>query len=137
MANSCTVLIRGPNSFTINLINESLRDGLRAVKNTLDCNNVVPGAGSFEIAANQHLMQNLDRATGRAKLGIEIFAESLLVVPKALAENSGHDAQDVIIKMKEALAANPGVPVGLTSTQEMFWSQRQVASWTPISPRGI
>merc|ERR1711959_835511 len=99
--NSCTVLIRGPNSFTISLINESLRDGLRAVKNTIDMNNIVPGAGAFEIAACEHLRQNLDKANGRAKLGIEIFAESLLVVPKALAENSGHDAQDVIIKMKE------------------------------------
>merc|ERR1711959_617146 len=31
---SCTVLIRGPNNFPIGLINEALRDGLRAVKNT-------------------------------------------------------------------------------------------------------
>jgi T-complex protein 1 subunit zeta len=110
--NSCTVLIRGPNSFTISLINESLRDGLRAVKNTLDMQNIVPGAGAFEIAACEHLRANLDKAQGRAKLGVEVFAESLLVVPKALAENSGHDAQDVIIKMREALAANPGVAVG-------------------------
>merc|ERR1711934_83568 len=109
---SCTILIRGPNSFTIGLINESLRDGLRAVKNTLETNTVVPGAGAFEIAANEHLKQNMHEAQGRAKLGVEIFAEALLVVPKALAENSGHDAQDVIIKMREALAANPDVPVG-------------------------
>jgi T-complex protein 1 subunit zeta len=110
--NSCTVLIRGPNSFTINLINESLRDGLRAVKNTLDAKNVVPGAGAFEIACAEHLRANTDKAEGRAKLGIEVFAESLMVVPKALAENSGHDAHDVIIKMKEALAANPDGYVG-------------------------
>merc|ERR1711959_279202 len=76
--NSCTVLIRGPNSFTIGLINESLRDGLRAVKNTLETNNIVPGAGAFEIAANDHLKKNLDKAQGRAKLGIEVFAEPLL-----------------------------------------------------------
>merc|ERR1711977_171427 len=110
--NSCTVLIRGPNSFTIQLINESLRDGLRSVKNTIDTKAVVPGAGAFELAANRHLLDNLDKAQGRAKLGIEVFAEALMVVPKALAENSGHDPQDVIIKMREALAANPGVAVG-------------------------
>jgi len=110
---SCTVLIRGPNSFTIGLINESLRDGLRAVKNTIETGAIVPGAGAFEIAANKYVLDNLHQAEGRAKLGLEVFAESLLVVPKALAENSGHDAQDTLIKMKEALAANPGVPVGL------------------------
>merc|ERR1711988_1577305 len=110
--NSVTVLIRGPNSFTIGLINESLRDGLRSVKNALESQCIVPGAGAFEIAANHHLKNNLDKAEGRAKLGIEVFAEALLVVPKALAENSGHDAQDTIIKMREAVEANPAVPVG-------------------------
>jgi len=109
---SCTVLIRGPNNFTIGLINEALRDGLRAVKNTLDTQSIVPGAGAYEIACSRYLLNNLDKAQGRAKLGIEVFAEALLVVPKALAENSGHDAQDVIIKMKEALTANSDVPVG-------------------------
>jgi len=109
---SCTVLVRGPNSFTVGLINESLRDGLRTVKNTIETAAIVPGAGAFEVAANDYLKKNLDKAQGRAKLGVEVFAESLLVVPKALAENSGHDAQDVIIKMQEALSANPGVPVG-------------------------
>ena len=98
---SCTVLIRGPNSFTIGLINESLRDGLRAVKNTIETGAIVPGAGAFEIAANKYVLDNLHQAEGRAKLGLEVFAESLLVVPKALAENSGHDAQDTLIKMKE------------------------------------
>jgi T-complex protein 1 subunit zeta len=109
---SCTVLIRGPNSFTISLINESLRDGLRAVKNTLEAKNVVPGAGAFEIACSEHLKKNLDKAEGRAKLGVECFAEALLVVPKAIAENSGHDAQEIIIKMKEMLEANPDSAVG-------------------------
>merc|ERR1712100_357175 len=108
---SCTVLIRGPNSFTIGLINESLRDGLRAVKNTLETGAIVPGAGAFEIACNRWILDNLDKADGRAKLGLEIFAEALLVVPKALAENAGHDPQDVIIKMRDALAANKEVPV--------------------------
>lgn len=33
----------------------------------------------------------------RAQLGVEAFADALLVVPKTLAENSGLDTQDVII----------------------------------------
>lgn len=142
--NSVTVLIRGPNSFTIGLINESLRDGLRSVKNTLESKCIVPGAGAFEIAAANHLKNNLDKAEGRAKLGIEVFAESLLVVPKALAENSGHDAQDTIIKMREAVEANPEVPVGFDiSTGEVlepesagildtFLSKRHMIGTAPV-----
>merc|ERR1711988_1410770 len=142
--NSCTVLIRGPNSFTIGLINESLRDGLRAVKNTLETNTVVPGAGAYEIAANDYLKKNMHEAQGRAKLGVEIFAEALLVVPKALAENSGHDAQDVIIKMREALAANPDAAIGFDISSgdvldpessgilDTYLSKRHMISTAPV-----
>lgn len=36
---------------------------------------------------------------GRAKLGIEAFAEAMMIVPKTLAENSGFDVQDSVIKL--------------------------------------
>lgn len=35
----------------------------------------------------------------RAQLGIQAFADALLVVPKTLAENAGLDTQDVIISL--------------------------------------
>ena len=47
------------------------------------------------------LMRRRTAVTGRAKLGIEAFANSLLVIPKTLAENSGFDVQESIIKMEE------------------------------------
>lgn len=41
-----------------------------------------------------HLRQDIKSGVeGRAKLGVEAFAEALLGVPKILAENSGYDAQ--------------------------------------------
>ena len=40
---------------------------------------------------------------GRAKLGIEAFAQALLGIPKILAENSGYDAQETIIKLQVQL----------------------------------
>lgn len=81
---SCTVLIKGPNEHTIAMIKDAVRDGLRAVKNVYDDKAVVPGAGSFEIACNQHLLEYGKTVEGKAKLGIQSFAESLLVVPKVL-----------------------------------------------------
>lgn len=36
---------------------------------------------------------------GRAKLGIEAYAEAMMIVPKTLAENSGFDVQDSVIKL--------------------------------------
>lgn len=52
---SCTILIRGPNEHTIAQIKDATRDGLRAVKNAIEDRCVVPGAGSFELAASVHL----------------------------------------------------------------------------------
>ncbi|KAF6147120.1 hypothetical protein GIB67_036839 [Kingdonia uniflora] len=97
---SCTILIKGPNDHTIAQIKDAVRDGLRAVKNTIEDEAVVLGAGSFEVAARQYLMNEVKKTVqGRAQLGVEAFANALLVVPKTLAENSGLDTQDVIIEL--------------------------------------
>ena len=48
---SCTVLIKGPADHTLAQIKDAIRDGLRAVKNTLDDGAAVLGAGAFEVAS--------------------------------------------------------------------------------------
>jgi len=117
---SCTILIKGPNDHTIAQIKDGIRDGLRAVKNVVEDGAVVPGAGAFEVAAAHHLRTVVKKTVeGRAKLGIEAFAEALLSFPKVLAENSGHDSQEAIIKLQEE--HERGNVVGLdTSTGEPF-----------------
>ena len=47
--------LQGPADHSLAQIKDAIRDGLRAVKNTLEDGAVVPGAGAFEIAAAQHL----------------------------------------------------------------------------------
>jgi T-complex protein 1 subunit zeta len=64
---------------------------------------VIPGGGSFEIAAHEVLTQYAKKSvTGKVKLGVMAFADALLVVPRTLAQNSGFDAQDTLIKVQEA-----------------------------------
>ena len=59
------------------------------------------GAGAFEVAAAHHLRTVTKKLVlGRAKLGIEAYAEALMGFPKIIAENSGHDAQECIIKLQ-------------------------------------
>ena len=101
MGKSCTILIRGPNKHTIDQIKDATRDGLRAVMSAMEDKALVPGAGSFEVACYRMLMRRKQAVSGRAKLGVEAFANSMLVIPKTLAENSGFDVQEAIIKMEE------------------------------------
>ena len=55
---------------------------------------VVPGAGAFQIACAAHLSEFSKTVKGKAKNGVTAFAYALLVIPKTLAANSGHDIQD-------------------------------------------
>eukprot|EP00216_Chloropicon_sp_CCMP2111_P000894 CAMPEP_0198241966 /NCGR_PEP_ID=MMETSP1446-20131203/7620_1 /TAXON_ID=1461542 ORGANISM="Unidentified sp, Strain CCMP2111" /NCGR_SAMPLE_ID=MMETSP1446 /ASSEMBLY_ACC=CAM_ASM_001112 /LENGTH=518 /DNA_ID=CAMNT_0043924973 /DNA_START=18 /DNA_END=1575 /DNA_ORIENTATION=- len=98
---SCTLLINGPHDHTIAQIKDAVRDGLRAVKNVIEDGHVIPGAGAFEVGLQTHLKNEVVKTMeGRARLGVEAFAEALLIVPKTLAVNSGHDAQDAIISLQ-------------------------------------
>ena len=57
---------------------------------------VVPGAGAFQVACAAHLTSEAFRkqVKGKAKWGVLAFADALLIIPKTLAANSGHDIQD-------------------------------------------
>jgi T-complex protein 1 subunit zeta len=63
---SCTILIKGQNDHTIAQMKDAVRDGLRAVYNTLQDGKLVPGGGAFEVAAAHHLRTQAKKAvTGK------------------------------------------------------------------------
>lgn len=101
LTKSVTILLKGPNKYTLTQLKDAVRDGLRAVKNALEDGAVVPGAGAFEIAAAHALLAHKGEVKGRAKLGVQAFADALLVIPKTLATNSGYDPQETIVKLQE------------------------------------
>lgn len=110
---SCTLLLQGPNPHSIAQMQDAVRDGLRSVKNAIEDKAVVPGAGSFELAAAMHLKHDVARATkGRAKLGVLAFSEALLIIPKTLAENSGLDVQETLLNLQDEREATK-MPIGL------------------------
>jgi len=116
---SCTVLIRGPHDYIINQIKECVRDGLRAVKNVLEDEAVVAGAGAFEVACAADLKSYMREVQGRQKLGIQAFADALLVIPKTLADNAGHDPTDVVIALEEQVQEGNVAGVDLATGEPM------------------
>ncbi|WWC94918.1 T-complex protein 1, zeta subunit [Kwoniella sp. B9012] len=109
---SVTMLIKGPNAHTMTQIQDALRDGFRSVKNAVEDNSLIPGAGAFEIACSAHLQTALKSTKGRAKLGVLAFAEALLIIPKTLAQNGGFDVQDSIVALQQEQEETDD-PVGL------------------------
>merc|ERR1712050_427677 len=96
---SVTILMKGPNKHTLQQTKDAVRDGLRAV----------------EIATHIALKKFLETVKGRARLGIQAYADGLLIIPKVLAQNAGYDAQEVIVKLLEEGAINPTVGVDCDS----------------------
>lgn len=93
---SVTLMIKGPNAHTIAQVTDAVRDGLRSVYNMIVDKSVVPGAGAFQVACASHLKSDAFGKTvkGKAKWGVEAFADALLIIPKTLAANAGLDIQD-------------------------------------------
>eukprot|EP00340_Litonotus_pictus_P012445 CAMPEP_0170536184 /NCGR_PEP_ID=MMETSP0209-20121228/102010_1 /TAXON_ID=665100 ORGANISM="Litonotus pictus, Strain P1" /NCGR_SAMPLE_ID=MMETSP0209 /ASSEMBLY_ACC=CAM_ASM_000301 /LENGTH=556 /DNA_ID=CAMNT_0010837525 /DNA_START=60 /DNA_END=1730 /DNA_ORIENTATION=+ len=98
---SCTILIKGPNEHSIAQTKDAIRDGLRAVKNAIDDQRIIPGAGAFEIACSEHLKSfaKSGEVKGKAILGVEVFSEAILGIPKAIISNSGQDVQESILNV--------------------------------------
>jgi len=109
---SCTILIKGPNDHTIAMIKDAVRDGLRSVYNTHNDQGVLPGAGAFEIFLHRKLYEFSDNVKGKAKIGVMGFADSILIIPRVLAENSGYDAMEAILMLQDAYKEKQ-CPVGL------------------------
>lgn len=118
---SVTILVKGPNKHTILQIKDAIRDGLRAINNAIVDKCLIPGAGAFEVHAYNELMKYKDTVKGKVRLGIQAFAEALLVVPKTLATNSGYDVQDTIVKLTEEdrLSADGGIGLDLSTGEPM------------------
>eukprot|EP00731_Ephydatia_muelleri_P023039 Em0015g622a len=113
----------GPNKHTLTQLKDAVHDGLRAVKNALEDGSVVPGAGAFELAAYSALTSSefMNTVKGRSKYGVKAFAEALLIIVKVLAQNSGFDPQDTIVKLlDEYNKAKQPVGINLTTGEALI-----------------
>ena len=70
-------------------IQDAVHDGLRAVKNALEDGCVIPGAGAYEVAVHIALKKAMEELKGRERLGMQAYADGMLIIPKVLAVNAG------------------------------------------------
>lgn len=61
---------------------------------------MVPGAGALEVAVANALLKHKPNVKGRVQLGVQAFADALLIVPKVLAQNAGYDPQETLVKVQ-------------------------------------
>lgn len=106
---AASIILRGPNDYTLDEMERSIHDSLCVVKRTLESGEVVPGGGAVECALNIFLENFATTVGSREQLAIAEFAAALLVIPKTLAVNAAKDASDLIAKLRSYHAASQQV----------------------------
>jgi archaeal chaperonin len=97
---SVSILLRGGTEHVVDEVERAMVDALSSVIVALDQGKVVAGAGAIEIELARELRHYAGSFTGREQLSILAFAESIEVVPRTLAENSGLDPIDILTELK-------------------------------------
>lgn len=97
---SSSIILRGPNEFSLDEMQRSIHDSLSVVKRTLESGSVVAGGGSVETALNIFLENFATTVGSREQLAIAEFGNALLIIPKTLAINAAKDSSDLISKLR-------------------------------------
>jgi thermosome len=88
---SVTLLVRGGTEHIVDETVRSIEDALGVVTTAIKDQKIVAGGGAPEAEAAKGLRVYAKGVGGREQLAIEAFADSLEVIPRALAENAGLD----------------------------------------------
>jgi T-complex protein 1 subunit epsilon len=88
---TCTVLVRAGNTMMVDEAVRSIHDATCVVRNLIRDNRIVYGGGSAEIACSLKVFEQADEMVGLEQYAVRAFADALVDVPLALAENSGLD----------------------------------------------
>ncbi len=97
---SVTILIRGGSEHIVAEVERAIEDALGVVAAALRDKKVLAGGGAPEIEVSLRLKDWAKTVGGREQLAIEMFADALEVIPRALAENSGMDPIDIIVELR-------------------------------------
>ncbi len=107
------ILIRGGLEKVVDEAERNLDDALSVVADVLEEPKVVPAGGAVEIEIAKALREYAPQVGGREQLAIEAFADAIEVIPKAIAENAGLDAVEILVKLRAKHNEKDGWRYGL------------------------
>jgi T-complex protein 1 subunit theta len=84
-----TIVLRASTSTHLNDVERAIDDGVNTVRALTRDSRLVAGAGAFEIELARRLQQFAATESGLEQYALSKFAQSLEVIPRALAENAG------------------------------------------------
>ena len=99
---SVVILIRGGSELIVDEVERAIHDSLCVVRDVIEDQKIVGGGGAPELETALQLREYAQTLGGREQLAVEVFADSLDIIPKTLAENAGLDQIDMLMKLRAA-----------------------------------
>ncbi|MHA1658052.1 MAG: thermosome subunit beta [Promethearchaeota archaeon] len=99
---SVVILIRGGTELIVDEAERAIHDALCVVRDIVEDEKLVGGGGAPELETAIQLRKFAATLGGREQLAVEVFADSLDIIPKTLAENAGLDQIDILMKLRAA-----------------------------------
>ncbi len=99
---SVVILIRGGTELIVDEADRAIHDALCVVRDVVEDQKIVGGGGAPELEVAIQLRDYASTLGGREQLAVEIFADSMDIIPKTLAENAGLDQIDILMKLRAA-----------------------------------
>jgi len=113
-----TIVIRGATDNIMDDVERAVDDGVNTFKALTKDNRFVPGAGATEIELAKQIASYGESCPGLEQYAIQKFAEALECVPRAIAENCGVKATEVVSKLYAAHQDSTQKNVGIDITAE-------------------
>jgi len=112
-----TIFLRGGNKMIIDEARRSVHDAICVVRNLVKDNRVVYGGGAAEIACSLAVSEKADEFKSVEQYAMRAFAEALIAIPIALAENSGLESIDTVstVRARQLEEKNPRLGVDCLS----------------------
>jgi thermosome len=97
---SVTILLRGANDMILDEAERSINDALHVLRNVMKEPKIIGGGGAPEIELAFRLRKYAQTLGGKVQLAVEAFADALEEIPTILAETSGQDPLETLMKLR-------------------------------------
>lgn len=105
-SNFLTMIVCASTRHIVDEIDRAIEDSIGDIENTIKEKKIVAGGGSIYVAMYYLLLQESSHKTGKEQLIFEHFANSLLSIPKTLAQNCGFDEIQILSELKYLHSTN-------------------------------
>ena len=105
-ANFMSMVVCASTRHIVDEIDRAIEDSIGDIENTLKEKKIVAGGGSIYVAMYYLMLNESQNKTGKEQLIYEHFANSLLSIPKILAQNCGFDEIQILSELKYLHSTN-------------------------------